>query len=128
MFVANRGWFDPSGQVPRLLVEIDRLLAGTRPRDLLPAHGLQTAAEPRPGAAAEPELDGDRRCCWWLPRPTRNGAARHGLRDLDRRAKFLVVVESALTPTAEAAHLVLPMPMFAEKEGTYVAGNASSSG
>jgi hypothetical protein len=28
VFVANRGWFDPTGQVPRLLVEIDRLLAG----------------------------------------------------------------------------------------------------
>jgi len=34
-----------------------------------------------------------------------------------------VVVESTLTPTAEAAHLVLPLRAFAEKDGTFVAGN-----
>jgi predicted molibdopterin-dependent oxidoreductase YjgC len=40
-----------------------------------------------------------------------------------REARSVVVFDTFLTRTAEAAELVFPLPNFSEKEGTYVAGN-----
>jgi formate dehydrogenase major subunit/NADH-quinone oxidoreductase subunit G len=125
VFVAHRGWFDPSGQVPRLLGEIDRLLAG-------PAAGgiiyLRTDCNSRGtaalAAAADPEPEGDPEVLLVFGAdPLGTALPGSPFETWTRRAKFLVVFESLLTPTAEAAHLVLPLRTFAEKDGTFVAGN-----
>jgi NADH dehydrogenase/NADH:ubiquinone oxidoreductase subunit G len=125
VFVANRGWFDPSGQVPRLLAEIDRLLAGPEARGIM---FLRTDCNSRGTAqiiaAAEPELDGDPEVLLVVAADPL-GAALPGsaFETWARRAKYLVVFESTRTATVEAAHLVLPLRAFAEKDGTFVAGN-----
>ena len=125
IFVANRGWFDPSGQVPRLLVEVDRLLAGTDSKGIV---FLRTDCNSRGTAelvaAAEPEIDGEPEVLIVVAAdPLGTAIPGSSFESWTRSAKFLVVVESTLTPTAEAAHLVLPLRAFAEKDGTFVAGN-----
>ena len=125
VFVANRGWFDPTGQVPRLLVEIDRLLAGPVAGGII---YLRTDCNSRGTAelvaAAEPELDGEPEVLIVVAAdPLGTAIPGSAFENWTRKAKYLVVVESTLTPTAMAAHLVLPLQVFAEKGGTYVAGN-----
>ncbi len=125
IFVANRGWFDPTGQVPRLLGEIDRLLCGPEAKGII---FLRTDCNSRGTAtlvsAEGPEHDGETEMLLVVAADPL-GAAIPGstFETWTRKAKFLVVFESTLTPTAAAAHLVLPLPAFAEKEGTFVAGN-----
>lgn len=125
IFVANRGWFDPTGQVPRLLVEIDRLLGGAEARGIM---FLRTDCNSRGTAAlvaaAEPELDGEADVLLVAAAdPLGTAIPGSAFESWARKAKFLVVFESTLTPTAKAAHIVLPLPAFAEKSGNYVAGN-----
>ncbi len=125
IFVANRGWFDPSGQVPRLLVEIDRLLGGSEARGIM---FLRTDCNSRGTAelvaAAEPEIDGEPEVLLVVAAdPLGTAIPGSVFETWTRKAKFLVVIESTLTPTARAAHLVLPLRVFAEKEGTFLAGN-----
>jgi predicted molibdopterin-dependent oxidoreductase YjgC len=125
MFVAHRGWFDPSGQVPRLLTEIDRLLAGPAAAGILylrtDCNSRGTAAL---AAAADPEPDGDPEVLLVFGAdPLGTAVPGSPFETWTRRAKFLVVFESLLTPTAEAADLLLPLRTFAEKDGTFVAGN-----
>jgi NADH dehydrogenase/NADH:ubiquinone oxidoreductase subunit G len=125
VFVANRGWFDPSGQVPRLLVEIDRLLGGGEAKGIF---YLRTDCNSRGTAAlvaaAEPELDGGAELLFVVAAdPLGSAIPGSAFESWTRAAKFLVVFESTLTPTAAAAHLVLPKRAFAEKDGTFVAGN-----
>jgi predicted molibdopterin-dependent oxidoreductase YjgC len=125
IFVANRGWFDPSGQVPRLLVEIDRMLAGADTRGIV---FVRTDCNSRGTAelvaAAEPEIDGEPEVLLVVAAdPLGTAIPGSAFESWTRSAKFLVVVESTLTPTAEAAHLVLPLRVFAEKDGTFIAGN-----
>jgi formate dehydrogenase major subunit/NADH-quinone oxidoreductase subunit G len=125
VFVANRGWFDQTGQVPRLLVEIDRLLGGAEAKGIL---YLRTDCNSRGTAAlvaaAEPELDGGAELLLVVAAdPLGTAIPGSPFETWARTAKFLVVVESTMTPTAAAAHLVLPLRTFAEKEGTFVAAN-----
>ena len=89
VFVANRGWFDPTGQVPRLLVEIDRLLGGAEAKGII---YLRTDCNSRGTAAlvaaAEPELDGERGgAARRGRRPARHRDPRLGLRDLDAQGE-----------------------------------------
>jgi predicted molibdopterin-dependent oxidoreductase YjgC len=125
ILVANRGWFDPTGQVPRLLVEIDRLLCGPEAKGII---FLRTDCNSRGTAAlvaaTEPELEGDAELLLVVAAdPLGSAIPGSAFETWTRKAKFLVVFESTLTPTAAAAHLVLPLRSFAEKEGTFVAGN-----
>jgi NADH-quinone oxidoreductase subunit G len=125
IFVANRGWFDPSGQVPRLLVEIDRLLGGSDAKGIF---FLRTDCNSRGTAelvaAAEPELAGEPEVLLVAAAdPLGTAIPGSAFEVWTRRAKFLVVFESTLTPTAEAADLVLPLRAFAEKDGTFIASN-----
>lgn len=125
VFVANRGWFDPTGQVPRLLTEIDRLLGGSEAKGVI---FLRTDCNSRGTAAlvaaAEPEPDGGAELLLVVAAdPLGTAIPGSAFETWARTAKFLVVFESTLTPTAAAAHLVLPLCAFAEKEGTYTAGN-----
>jgi len=125
ILVANRGWFDPSGQIPRLLVEIDRLLCGAEAKGII---FLRTDCNSRGTAAlvaaTEPELDGGAELLLVVAAdPLGSAIPGSAFESWTRRAKFLVVFESTLTPTAAAADLVLPLRAFAEKEGTFVAAN-----
>ncbi len=125
LFVGHRGWFDPTGQVPRLLSEIDRLLAGPAAAGIL---YLRTDCNSRGAAqlvsAADPELDGEPEALLvFAADPLGTAIPGSPFEAWVRKAKFLVVFESALTPTAQAADLVLPLRMFAEKRGTFVAAN-----
>jgi predicted molibdopterin-dependent oxidoreductase YjgC len=125
VFVANRGWFDPTGQVPRLLVEIDRLLCGSEAKGII---YLRTDCNSRGTAAlvaaTEPELDGEAELLLVVAAdPIGTAIPGSAFETWTRKAKFLVVFDSTLTPTAAAAHLVLPLRAFAEKDGTFVAGN-----
>jgi len=125
IFVANRGWYDQSGQVPRLLVEIDRLLAGHGAKGII---YLRTDCNSRGTAAlvaaADPELDGEPEVLIVAAAdPLGTAIPGSAFETWTRRAKFLVVFDSTLTPTAAAAHLVFPLRVFAEKDGTFVAGN-----
>jgi formate dehydrogenase major subunit/NADH-quinone oxidoreductase subunit G len=125
VFVANRGWFDPGGQVPRLLVAIDRLLAGPATAGIF---FLRTDCNSRGTAqlvaAAEPQLDGEPEVLLVVAAdPLGTALPGSPYESWTRKAGFLVVFESALTPTALAADLVLPLRTFTEKAGTFVAGN-----
>jgi NADH-quinone oxidoreductase subunit G len=106
-------------------VEIDRLLCGAEAKGII---FLRTDCNSRGTSAlvtaTEPELDGEAELLLVVAADPL-GAAIPGsaFETWTRRAKFLVVFESTLTPTAKAADLVLPLRAFAEKAGTYVAGN-----
>ncbi len=111
--------------MPRLLVEIDRLLAGPEAKGII---YLRTDCNSRGTAAlvaaAEPELDGEPDVLLVAAAdPLGTAIPGSAFESWTRKAKFLVVFESTLTPTAAAAHLVLPLRSFAEKAGTYIAGN-----
>ncbi|HEY6000082.1 MAG TPA: molybdopterin-dependent oxidoreductase, partial [bacterium] len=125
VFVSHRGWFDPGGQVPRLLTELDRLLAGNAAAGIVyvrsdcNSRGVAALA-----ASADPEPEGDPEVLVVFGAdPLGTAVPGSAFETWTRRAKFLVVFETQLTPTAEAAHVVLPLRTFAEKDGTFVASN-----
>jgi predicted molibdopterin-dependent oxidoreductase YjgC len=125
VFVANRGWFDPTGLVARLLVVLDRLLGGPAARGIM---FLRTDCNSRGSAAiaaaAEPLTDGEPEVLLVVAADPLGGALPgSAFETWTRRAKFLVVFESTRTATVDAADLVLPLRVFAEKDGTFVAGN-----
>jgi NADH dehydrogenase/NADH:ubiquinone oxidoreductase subunit G len=128
LFAGHRGWSDPTGQVPRLLAELDRLLGGADARGIV---YLRTDCNSRGTAAlvaaADPAVEGDPEVLI-VAGADPLGTALPGspFERLTREAKFLVVVDSFLTATARRADLVFPLPTFAEKSGTFVAGNGEA--
>jgi NADH dehydrogenase/NADH:ubiquinone oxidoreductase subunit G len=125
LFVGHRGWYDPEGQVPRLLDELDRMLGGTEAKGIL---YLRTDCNSRGTAelvsATDPELDGEPEALLVVAAdPLGTALPGSPFERWTRDARVLVVFDSFLTPTAQRADFVFPLRTFAEKGGTFVANN-----
>jgi len=125
VFVSHRGWYDAAGQAPRLLAEIDRLLAGAESRGII---YLRSDCNSRGAselvAASDPESDGEPEALLVVGAdPLGTALPGTPFERWTREARFLVVVDSFLTATAREADVVLPLPAFAEKGGTFTASN-----
>lgn len=122
VLIGHRGWFDPTGRVPRLLAEIDRLLAGDGSSGI-----IYLGRDCNSRGAEEFRSEGEEGARDLLlifgADPLGTSLPEAPLRRLLKEARTTIVFDTFLTKTALSADAVFPLLHFAEKEGFYRASN-----
>jgi NADH dehydrogenase/NADH:ubiquinone oxidoreductase subunit G len=122
VFLSHRGWYDPAGRVPALLAELDRLLQGGSSRGII---YLGRDCNSRGLSGDQPPAAPEARDLLLLFGADPRGTALPSspLLELTEMAGTTIVFDTCLTKTALAADAVIPLPHFAEKEGSFRASN-----
>lgn len=125
VFAGHRGWYDPEGSVAALLRELDRLLAGEgRGRALFLGRDCNSRGAVERTFAA-PSREGSPDLFFLVGAdPLGNAPPGSALRQELAGAETVIVVDTYVTATGQAADVLFPLPHFAEKDGTFT----SSSG
>lgn len=122
VFVSHRGWHDPSGLVPRLLKELNGLLAGDAATGIV--YQGRDCNSRGASAFAGGEGKGKPDLLLLFGVDLAGGAPPFSeLRQRMSDAATVVTFDSFLNETVMAADAVFPLPHAAEKEGTFIASN-----
>jgi hypothetical protein len=120
VFLSHRGWYDPEGNVPLLLTELDRLLSGEGKGAILylgkdcNSRGASMYARPSSGNGAGPDL-----CLSFgtdiLSESLPGSQPASGI-----GGSTIIAFDTFLTRTVEKGAAAFPLPHFGEKDGTFI--------